>query len=877
MKPLLIAACAALLAAAGAAGAQTDPDAPRGKLPGTVVPAAYRLDMTILPDQPRFSGHAEIDVDVRTSAAHIYMDGRNLAVTRAVAMVAGRAIPATWTQVDPTGVVRLDFRQPLPAGRTTLVFDYSGAFQDSAVGLYRIQVGGVWYSWTQFESIDARSAFPSFDEPGFKTPFTISITTRPGFETISNARQSAVTPAAGGLETHRFEPTRPLPTYLVAMDTGPFLHPTSQVPADPQRATPLPLGVVATRAQAGKLDFVLAQTPPIVELLEAYFGQPFPFPKLDQIASPEMPGAMENAGADTYGDGIILLDRDATTSQKQEFGMVVGHELSHQWFGDLVSPAWWDDIWLNESFANWMGYRIGAEWRPDLKIGEGAIAEALGAMNTDALTVGRPIHQHIATNAEIDSAFDSITYGKGGQVVAMIAAYMGDDQFRAGVRLHLSRHMYGNADTDQFFQALADAAHDPRIVAAMRSFVDQQGVPLVTLARDDGGWRAEQSPYVFLGQAAPATRWVVPLCVRAGADKRCALLGETPTQLAGLGGGAIVPNAGGTGYYRFELPAADWDRLIDAFASLPAGEALAVDDSLWASFRAGRAPAAKLIAEARAALANPSADASLTPGERLAGLRLRGFVEGAAVADYRRLMRTLYGPKLAEVGFDPRAGAYASDAPDLQKLRQDLVGLVATEADDTEVQAKLATAAKAFLAGDHDALDQAFMGAAFGALVRVGGVEAARSVIEAALGSEDPVFRGAALGGTAASGRTDVANWLLGFADPRLRPVERLRIFGELAATAETRDLAADWMLANYDRLATGGFGIFVATQLPTALGAQCSAARADQIEQLLGAKIRAAGTGSLALDRTLEAIRHCSVLKAAREAQVAQALVQAR
>jgi hypothetical protein len=875
MRRALIAACAWLFASA--AGAQTDPDAPRGKLPDTAVPAAYRLDLKILPDQPRFSGHVEIDIAVKAAAPRLYIDGRDLAVTRAVAMVAGQAIPATWTQVDPTGVARLDFARPLPAGRATLVFDYSGAFQESAVGLYRIKVAGSWYSWTQFESIDARSAFPAFDEPGFKTPFTISITTRPGLETISNAPQAAVTPAEGGLETHRFETTRPLPTYLVALDTGPFLHPTATVPADPQRATPLPLGAVATRAQAGKLDFVLRQTPTIVELLEAYFGQPFPFPKLDQIASPEMPGAMENAGADTYGDGIILLDQGATTSQKQEFGMVVAHELSHQWFGDLVSPAWWDDIWLNESFANWMGYRIGAQWRPDLKIGEGAIAEALGAMNTDALTVGRPIHQHIATNAEIDSAFDSITYGKGGQVIAMIAAYMGDDQFRAGVRLHLSRHMYGNADTEQFFQALADAAHDDRIVAAMKSFVDQQGVPLVTLTRADGGWRAEQSPYVFLGQATPPTRWIVPLCVRAGAEKRCALLGDTPAQLPDLGGGVVVPNAGGAGYYRFELPAADWDRLIGALASMPSGEALVVDDSLWASFRAGRAPAAKLIAEARAMLDNPSSEASLTPGERLAGLRTRGIVEGPALADYRRLMAALYGPKLTQVGFDPRAGAYASEAPDRQKFRQDLVRLVASEAGDAQLQAKLAGAATAYLGGDHGALDQGFMGAAFAALVRAGGVDAARSVTQAALASEDPVFRSAALGATAAAGRSDVATWLLGFDDPRLRPTERLRGVAILATTADTRDIAADWMMANYDRLATGGFGIFIASQLPSALGAQCSAARADQIDQTLGPKIRALGAGMLAFERTVESIRHCSDLKLARETQVAQALAAAR
>ena len=660
-KVLLLGASLCLLASA--ASAQTDPDAPKGKLPDTAAPTAYTLDLTILPDQPRFTGHVEIDVDVKTPTRKLYMDGRNLQVSKAVAIVGDASVPSTWTQVDPTGVARLDFPTVLPAGRIRLVFDYQGTFGDTPSGLYHIQVGEQWYSWSQFESIDARAAYPSFDEPGFKTPFTISITTRPGLKTVSNAQEIGVT-RSGDLETHHFAQTEPLPTYLVAMDTGPFLHPTSTVPPDSQRSAPLPLGAVATQAQAGKLDYVLAATPRIVSLLEGYFGQPFPFPKLDQIASPEMPGAMENAGADTYADEIILLDKGATTGQKQEFGMVVGHELSHQWFGDLVTPAWWDDIWLNESFANWMGYRIGNAWRPELNIGVGAVAEGFSAMNTDALEIGRPIHQHIATNADIDAAFDSITYGKGGQVVAMIAAYMGDDAFRNGVRLHLSRHRYGNASTDQFFAALADAARDPRILKAMRSFVEQPGVPLVTFSRTaDGKLTVSQSRYAFYGSMPAPEQWTIPVCLGAG-PRTCTLLDGPATVIDAPAGRVLMPNAGGTGYYRFELPAADWRALIAMLPQLPAGEALAADDSLWASFRAGRAPAASLVAEARAMAANPDSTASVAPGASLSGLRLRGMIEGPALADYRRLMQQVYAPRLAGLGLDPAVGAYAGEPPD---------------------------------------------------------------------------------------------------------------------------------------------------------------------------------------------------------------------
>jgi hypothetical protein len=870
MRKLLLGVC--LSAMATAALAQSDPAAPKGKLTGAALPTAYRLDLTILPDQPRFSGHAEIDVKVKAATRSLYLHGRDLKVSKAEIRIGGKPVAATWTQVDPTGVVRLDFAAPVPAGPATLAFDYDGAFGDTAAGLYHIKVGDAWYSWTQFESTDARAAYPGFDEPGFKTPFTISVTTRPGFKAVSNSPEIAVE-KAGELEVHRFQTTKPLPTYLVAIDTGPFLHQTGVVPPTPQRAAPLPLGAVATQAQVGKLDYVMAETPRIVQLLERYFDQPFPFPKLDQIATPEMPGAMENAGADTYADEIIVLDSGATTRQKQEFGMVVAHELSHQWFGDLVTPAWWDDIWLNESFANWMGYRIGQEWRPELNIGVGALAEGLNAMNTDALEVGRPIHQPILTNGEIDSAFDSITYGKGGQVVAMIAAYMGDDAFKAGVRLHLSRHMYGNATTDQFFGALADSAHDPRILAAMRSFVDQPGVPLVTFARAGDSLVASQSRYAFLGSKPKPETWTIPMCVRAGQARDCQLLGAASLKFRAPAGTVAVPNAGGAGYYRFDLPAADWQALIAALPTLPAGEALSVDDSLWASFRAGRAPAASLIAEARAALGHPDSNASLIAGQRLAGLRLRGLIEGPALADYSRLMDGLYGPKLAAMGLDPAVGAYVAEDPDRQKLRQDLVALVVSEARDPAASAKLVAAAKAYLAGDPKALDQGYMGAAFAAHLKAGGLPAAQALLDKALSSEDAVFRGAALGAVGGSGSPEVGTWLLGLEDPRLRPLERLGLVGAMAATAETKDMAGAWILANYDRLAGGGNGIFVTSRLTSALRYQCSADRAAQVDKVLGPKIRAANKAVLDFERTVETIRHCGDLKAAREADLATAL----
>lgn len=863
-------------AAAGAvSAAKIVPDAlaPKGRLTDAATPRAYRLDFTILPEADTFAGHDEIDVTVKTATRSLYLHGRDLTVTKALARVGGRAIPATFTQVDATGTARLDFATPLPAGEATLTFDYTGTFGDSASGLFHVKVGDAWYSWTQFESIDARAAYPGFDEPGFKTPFTVSVTTHPGLVVVGNAPEAGVVKVAGGLEKHQLAVTKPLPTYLVAIDTGPFTHQRGVIAATPERRAPMPFGAVATAAQKDKMAYVMAETPRIVSLLEKYFGEPFPFPKLDQIGTPIMPGAMENAGADTYNDGIIYLAPGATTGDKQTFGMVVAHELSHQWFGDLVTPAWWDDIWLNESFANWMGYRIGNEWRPELNIGVGALDEGFSAMNTDALVVGRPIHQPITENSQIDSAFDGITYGKGGQVVAMIAAYLGDDRFKEGVRLHLKRHAYGNATSEQFFQSIADAAKDPRVLAALKSFVDQQGVPVIDVKRQGGKLVATQSRYAFLGSNPAPLAWTIPLCMRVDAAKQCALMDRATTTLAAPASGVIMPNVGGTGYYRFNLAPADWQALIATSATLSPGEAIATTDSLWAAFRAGKAPASWLVAEARAMAHNPDATASVDGGERIAGWRGRGLIGADALPAYQALMASIYTPHLAALGLDPTAGAYAAEDPGKQKLRQQLVGLVANDARDATIRAKLKAAGERYLAGDQAALDQSFVGAALAVVAQDGGMPAVKMLVDKSLASEDPSFRQRALGAAAFSGHADAANYLLALDDKRMRSFDRLGLIFGIVGNPDTRDLGTDWILANYEKLVASGNGIFITSRLPQAFSSQCGADQADRIDAKVGSAIRKANAGLLNYQRTLEGIRNCGILRQAKAAEIVAAI----
>ena len=861
-----------------AAAPATRPEAPPvpvGKLTGQVQPQAYRIDLTIDPAQERFSGKTEIDAVLKTASRTIDLHWRDMAILSVEVVAGGKVLTPSWHQLNETGVGRLTFAEAVPAGPVTFRFAYNAPFQTAPAGLFRVKVADQWYAWTQHESIDARGVFPGFDEPGFKTPFTVTLRTPPGQTAISNAPETGVT-REGGLDVHTFAPTLPLPTYLVAAMVGPFAVAEGTVPPTPQRARPLPMRIVSPQPNGQKLAFALEESKTIVRLLEAYFNESFPYPKLDQITSPIMPGAMENAGADLYNDALLVLDENATTSQKRSFGMVVSHELAHQWFGDLVTPAWWDDIWLNESFANWMGFRIGNEWRPALNIRAGAVQEGFDAMRTDALVAGRPIRQPIKTDSQIDEAFDSITYGKGGHVVAMIAGYMGDDKFREGVRRYMAAHRYGNATSTEFFAAMAEASGDSRIVPAMQSFTDHQGVPLLTFARAGKGWQVSQSRYARMGTVATETRWGIPLCLRTtGGARQCQLLTEASATISYNGKGALMPNVGGTGYYRFELPAAEWDKLITVADRLPGAEAQAMADSLNASFQAGRATPAQLIVAARKLAAQQDSYANGTGVGALAGYAGAGFLSDAGKAGFQRLVNAVYGPRLKTLGFDPRAGAYAGHDPEETQRRQQAVSYLVRKGGDTALRGQLLTATKAYLGGDHQALDSAWLGSGLALVLEEGRLATARDLLDRALASTDPVFRPVALGVIGDSGKEEIGRWILdGFKDSRLRISERQNLIRGVVASPGTQDLGWAWLKANYEALANSGGGIFFASRLPEMVSGYCSVARAEEIASLLRPKLQGK-TGALGLERSIERVRSCGVLKEARGAELSAALAK--
>jgi hypothetical protein len=847
-------------------------EVPIGRLPAGVKPLAYELAFTLDPRKPRFSGATRIDVEVVAPTSEIWLHGQDLAVGRARVMVNGKAISARYSEEHASGVARLALAQPVPAGRARIEIDYSAPFKSGAEGIFRAKVGEDWYAWTQMEPLDARRAFPGFDEPGFKTPFTLTLTVPRAMKAFANTPEAAAV-RKGAMVTHRFAPSRPLPTYLVALGVGDFDVRGVTIPANEVRKRPLDFRVIATRGQAARMDLTLEETPKLLSTLEAYFGIEYPYEKLDFIASPVQGGAMENAGLILYSDNLILLGRDAPFGQLRRFAEVAAHELAHQWFGDLVTPDWWTDIWLNEAFAEWMGKRIAHGWRPELGIDAMELDEAFGAMDLDSLGRGRPIRQDITENEQVASAFDGITYQKGAQVVSMFEAFVGAEAFRKGVQLHMQRYAFGNATAEQFFGSIAEAANDPRVIPALNSFLTQTGVPLLKVEDTLSGIALSQSRYVPLGVDAPEGQvWQIPYCLARGEGRRCDLLTQRFALVPPLIGTspALNPNAGGRGYYRYTMDEAGWRRLIGE--RLTGRDAMALADSLWADFSAGRASFDLVLEAASVLAAHPERLAAGNLAGRLSGLGNR-LVSDDERPGYRALMARTYAPAFAALGLDPAAGAHAGEPADRQSLRQVLAPVMALEAADPGLRQTLAQAAARFLDGDATALDPAWRALALAVAVQDGGEPVMRKLSAALLASDEPLFRGqaaSAIGAVADEAQARVA-LDLAFAQG-MQPLETTGLVASVSRQRAGRAAAVAFAEANFTRLMNSYPG-FAKRNIVSLFAGFCSEADAVRVDGLVRPRLTDLGGGQLELSQAVAGIRRCAALKAAKGQEISAAL----
>ena len=868
-------------------GAVRRSEVPHAQLPTTVTPTAYRIDMTIDPQSDGMSGRVEIDATVNESTDGFWIHAKDMEVTDAVFTLEGADYPLTFDAVPeaeaPSGLAWMAAGRTLPAGSGTLRMDYTTPFNRNLNSAYKVVRGDDAYVVTQMEPLGAREAFPGFDEPRFKQPFQLSITAPDGNVVVSNTPKVEELPLDGGMIRHQFAQTRPLPTYLVAFAVGPYdVVDAGELPPNAVRERPLDFRGIAARGEGARLDYALENTDGLLTALEEYFGTPYPYEKLDLIAAPDYAfGAMENPGLIVYREYLLLLDDNAPLSQQRAYASVHSHELAHQWFGNLVTPVWWEDIWLNEAFATWMGNKGLTLWRPDGGFDNNTLRASLGAMNTDTLASTRAVREPLRRSERVMDQFDGITYRKGGGVLDMFESYVGEDAFQAGIRLHMERYADGVATADDFFQSIADGSGNPDVVSAMKSFVDQPGLPLVSVSEttptaDDGNtWLVlSQRRYAPLGSTVQQGQsWEIPVCVAYGLadgrDRSCTLLKEGNDPVVRVPGDAtwVMPNADGAGYYRFTLDAAGWDALIGNLDALNTKEALSAQDSLVAAFRAGEVDADTFLSGMQAFARHPEYDVA-SGSTRLLGFVYDEFPD--ARPGLARYVRDTYGERYrATVGTDTVEG---------QLLAPGLGSMLATMGEDEDVRATLLEQGRIYLGlseGDRASVPSNQLGSSLAQVMRAQ-PEAAFEPLLALATTGSPLEKGAALSALTQTPREDQAERLLALSlaeDSPLTGNQTGSVIAGLLGNEAHSDRTWDWYTANFDAYMAAKVPDVRRGRAPLAAGGFCSDARRAEAADFFRSKAGIIPGYERSLAQVEERIALCAALKEAQGASLARAL----
>ena len=671
------------------------------RLPRDVVPTRYEL--SIAPDlaAARFVGHERIELEVAAPTSSIVCNAAELSIANAkLSWPGGSPGPIDLEISFDEALERVSFKaahQILP-GPCLLECDFEGVLNDKLRGFYRSsfrdgegkdQVLAV----TQFESTDARRAFPCWDEPDRKAVFSVVLDVDAELLAISNAAEKSSTALPGGKRRVAFADTIPMSTYLVAFVVGPL------VATDPVEVDGIDLRVVHTAGQEGLTSFAIEAARHALQFFARYFEQPYPGDKLDLVAIPDFAfGAMENLGCITFREVELLTDPARSARQElQNIASVIGHEVAHMWFGDLVTMSWWNGVWLNESFATYMALCSLDDFKPEYECWVSFSRDREMALAIDGLHSTRPIEFPVSTPGEVESMFDPLTYEKGASLLRMLEQYLGTDSFRDGVRRYLRTHRYGNTETTDLWDAIESSAGGKPIRALMDSWIRQGGHPLVTARARGHEVLIEQTPFSYLPEndrpvgsppSAIGSEWLVPVSLErrpsdgeaAGLEPRYELLRDEPLRVP-AGNGMLVVNVGGSGVYRLRYDNGLLADILTGFGRLEPLERFKLVADTWACALAGSVPLEQFLFLIRRL--EGETDPSVW-GMVAGALSLLDF----AVADADRgvlqdFVQSLLGPELGRVGWDPRP----DDDNDAPRRRSILIGALGTTGGDPIVRA----------------------------------------------------------------------------------------------------------------------------------------------------------------------------------------------
>ena len=691
---------AAEVAAAATALVIPSKPVPVMRLGSAVLPLAYELDLRIVPEQDQFQGKITIELELKEDTDFFWMNGNELKLQSAQLSQNGQLYSAQIV-AEQKEFIGLQFAQKLKKGKGKLLISYRGEFsKTNTSGLFKQKDGANWYVLSQFESSHARRAFPCFDEPHWKTPWRIAITHQAEHRAASNMPVESVQTLADGMVRQQFASTPPLPSYLIALGVGPF----DVVDGGKAGRKGTELRYFVPKGRASEAQYARQVTPQVLALAEQYFDSPYPFAKLDSMVIPITVNfsAMENVGLITYRAGAILAKAGQEPEDfKQKYVGISAHEIAHQWFGDLVTMHWWDDLWLNESFATWMGNKLFGQFNPTWDSGIEQSRSRVRAMEIDRLQSTRQIRQEVNQPDDLANAFDEITYDKGGAVLRMFETYLGPEKFRAGVQRYLKKHAFANASAQDFFAALADS--DAGLAQAFAGFVQQPGLPLLNMEIDCSGKQPQLQVrqkrfFASAGLAeAQAQQWRVPLCVRyqgqSGDAPVCHMLEQIESKFpipANTCPSWVLPNALGEGYYLSLLPGKQLAALQEAKLDVPASLGLAAELTLLAS--SGQVAWPQLLPWLSKLAQDTRPEVAWAGLHALQKLPV-DWLDQAGNAGRARWLQTQLAGKAREMGWLSRP----NDSDNVNRVRAELMLLMATQGQDAAVRQEATQLAKQWL------------------------------------------------------------------------------------------------------------------------------------------------------------------------------------
>jgi cytosol alanyl aminopeptidase len=857
------------------------PQPPALRLGNTVQPEHMSLDLTLSPKKTDFAGKVAIDLRINSAVDHFWLNASELTVSDAKLVENGKTVQA---QILPGGedFVGFKFASTLRPGKAHFSVAFTGKVNlRSSEGIFQSKRDQDPYLFTQFEAISARQAFPCFDEPSFKIPWQVTLHVPQDDVAVGNTKVEKETPESDGMKAVRFTETKPLPSYLIAFGVGPLEF----VDAGTAGSRHVPVRIIVPRGDTARAKYAASVSAEILTREESYFGIPYPYDKADQLAIPlSFGGAMENPGLVTYDADIILSPPGQDTVRHQrQYTSIAAHELAHQWTGDLVTMKWWNDVWLNESFATWMAAKLLAEWKPEWNTRAQNQGARLYAINSDTKTSARRINQPVESKSDIGNAFDGITYQKGGAVLAMFENAVGPANFQRVMHDYLQAHAFGNATAEDFLAQLGRTTK-PEYATALATFLNRTGVPEVKARLQcaqgaEASLELEQQHLLPAGSSGDASRvWGVPVCVAysdgSGRKQTCKLVAEQKAMVTFPEKACpawYLANAKEIGYYEVRYDQESLTKLLDHSKELTLAEEVGVLGDLHALATTSQMPWDEVLGLV------PRVKSDKRPEITRAAMELgtipQQYLDSNLMPNYASYIEDTFGEQARQLGWIDKP----EDTPEQRLLRPELVGFVARWGKDPQLIAEAKRLANAWLE-NRKAVTPDVVSSVFATAARTGDSQFYEKVLTAAKAEHDPYFRPMLIGTLGDFEDPQLVKRSLAMAfdgtfDTRLST----RMVRAMLSRPSTATLAYQYVKNHYAEIKAKlprAVGTDYASYFPSVAAASvCSDSAGNEAKTFFEPRMKDVIGGQRSLANALEQIHLCAAARPTAEQQISKFL----